>query len=224
MNNSIDDTKIIWFIDNDENQLRLYKRHLERGIELFGQENENFIVKDILAKAHKEDYLFILDDPNTTAILVDQKLQDKGGVDHSGIELAKYLRELNDIIPIYMLTNFSSQEEYEENEWSVDAILDKGDISDQEAKLKTVISRIFRRIAIFHKVFGEREVRFRELLKRSLSGHLTKKEKAELEELEFSRAIYATVKENMAATETSKLDEALEKIDDLKKMMEKYKK
>lgn len=224
MNNNIDDAKIIWFIDNDENQLRLYKRHLERGIELFGQEAENFAIKDLLAKAHKEEYLFIFEDPNTVTILVDQKLQDKGGVDHSGIELAKYLRGLNDIIPIYLLTNFSSQEEYEENEWSVDAILDKGDISDQDAKLKTVISRILRRIAVFHKVFGDREVRFRELLKKSLSGHLTKKEKGELEELEFSRAIYSTVRENMAAAQPSKLDEALEKIDDLKKMMEKYKK
>ncbi|MBV6452634.1 MAG: hypothetical protein MHPDNHAH_03394 [Anaerolineales bacterium] len=224
MNNNIDDAKAIWFIDNDEKQLRLYKRHLERGIELFGQDGENFVVKGILAKPHKDDYLFIFDDPNTAAILVDQKLQDKGGVDHSGIELAKYLRELNDIIPIYMLTNFSSQEEYEENEWSVDAILDKGDIIDQETKLKTVISRIFRRIAIFHKVFGEREVRFRELLKKSLSGRLTKKEKDELEELEFSRAIYSTVREDIAAAQPNKLDEALKKIDDLKKMMEKYNK
>ncbi len=224
MKNNADEAKIIWFIDNDESQLRLYKRHLERGIELFGPDDENFVINGILAKAHKEDYLFIFDDPHTAAILVDQKLQDKGGVDHSGMELAKYLRELNDVIPIYMLTNYSTQDEYEENEWSVDDILDKGDISDQETKLKTVISRIFRRIAIFHKVFGEREVRFRELLKKSLSGRLTQKENDELKELEFSRAIYSTVRENIAAAQPNKLDEALEKIDDLKKMMEKYKK
>lgn len=219
-----DESKIIWFIDNDENQLRLYKRHLERGVALFGQEFEGFVIKDVLAKPHKEDYLFIFEDPNTVAVLVDQKLQDKGGVDHSGMELAKYLRGLNDIVPIYMLTNFSSQEEYEENEWSVDAILDKGDISDNETKLRTVIVRIFRRIAIFHKVFGEREERFRKLLKKSLSGKLTDKEKKELEELEFSRAIYTNVRENIEAAQPNKLDEALQKIDDLKKMFENYKK
>lgn len=223
MNDKENDSKIIWFIDNDDKQLRLYKRHLERGVELFGQEVDNFVVSEVIAKPHKEEYLFIFDDPNTAAILIDQKLQDKGGVDHSGIELAKYLRGLNDIIPIYILTNFPSQEEYYENEWSVDAILDKGDISDQEAKLKTVISRILRRISVFHKVFGEREVRFRELLKKSLSGQLSGKEKEELSELEFARAIYSTVREDIEAAQPSKLDQALEKIDDLKKMIEKHK-
>jgi hypothetical protein len=209
--------KIIWFIDNDESQLDRYHRQLQRGLNSL-IENDEVNIVDVLAKPHKEDYLEFLEDSRTASILIDQKLEDKGGVDHTGIELAQYLRTINDIIPIYILTNYPSIDEYSEGEWSVEDIISKSSLATDD-KRKAIISRILRRINVHQKVYGEREIRFRELLKKSLKEELLGKEKEELERLEFSRSASTIAHEHLLAIRPNQMDEVLHQLQELKEMV-----
>lgn len=209
--------KIIWFIDNDEYQLQQYRRHLENGISSVLGDDTELIIREYPARPHKDNYLDILDNPSTVAIMIDQVLKDKGGVDHTGIELAQYLRSLNNILPIYILTNYPSGDEYSEGEWSVEGILDKADLIDS-ARVKVVINRLSRRINIYEDVYGQREARFRGLLKKSLHEDLSDSEQKELDELEFERSAATLARERAEQATPDKLDEVLDQLQDLRQM------
>lgn len=211
--------KIIWFIDNNESQLDTYHRQLERGLKAVLDDVDEVSIVDIMAKPHKEDYLELLEDKRTAAILIDQKLEDRGGVDHTGIELAQYLRVLNDIVPIYILTNYPSIDEYSQGEWSVEDIISKRNLVNDE-KRRAVVSRILRRMNVHQKIFGEREMRFRELLKKSYNSSLSPEEHRELENLEFSRSASTIAYEHLQETKPNPMDEVLDKIKELKQMVD----
>ncbi len=210
--------KVIWFIDNDKSQLDRYHRQLERGLDAV-IEHDGVTIVDVFAKPHKEDYLELLEDARTAAILIDQKLEDKGGVDHTGIELAQYLRTVDEIIPIYILTNYPSMDEYSEGEWSVEDIISKSSLSTNE-KRKAIISRILRRINVHQKIYGERETRFRDLLKKSFKEELSSEEQEELDRLEFSRAASTLAHEHLQETKPDRMDEILQQLQELKAMVQ----
>lgn len=219
-----EDEKIIWFIDNEENQLRTYSRHLERALETWLGEDRQVVVRELKAFPHKEQYLKILEDPRTVSFLIDQVLKDKGGVDHTGIELAQYLRQIDDIMPIYILTNYPQGDEYAEGEWSVEYIINKRDIGDSEEKRKVVISRLVRRIRGFNNIRSEREARFRELLRKSLNDELTTSENHELEELEFSRSAATLATEQAEMARPEPVDEFLQQLEKIRQIVESFEK
>lgn len=214
------DKKLIWFIDNDDSQLRLYSRLLDKGLGLAQSQDRDVFIEDCPARPHKDDYLDILDSPQTVTIIIDQVLKDKGGVDHTGIELAQYLRSLNSILPIYILTNFPSEDQLGEGEWSVDNIIDKGTLSDKDQKLHAIGSQLLRRIDVYQKFHGQRELRFRELLKKSMNETLTESEQKELDELEFERSAATLARERTESAAPDKLDEVLDQLQDLRKMFD----
>lgn len=214
------DKKLIWFIDNEDSQLRLYSRLLDKGLVLAQSKDREVFVEDCPARSHKHDYLDILDNPQTATIIIDQVLKDKGGVDHTGIELAQYLRSLNSILPMYILTNYPSIDQLGEGEWSIDNIIDKGTLSDNDQKLHAIGSQLLRRIDVYQKIHGQRELRFRELLKKSMNETLSDLEQKELDELEFERSAATLARERVEQAVPDKLDEVLDQLQDLRKMFE----
>ena len=176
--------QIIWLFDDDVRQLRTYKSSFEKIL----PEDADVQIVEQKAFPHKEDYLKIINDPRTGCLVIDQRLKETGEVDHTGIELASYLRAINDKLPIYILTNFAYEpDEFTGEEWSVEDIIPKKELGDPE-KLRIVVARMLRRMSGYKDLIGAREERFRYLLKKSLDEELDDSEHQELEELRFYRA------------------------------------
>ncbi len=199
--------KIIWLVDDNENESRTYTRKFRRLMP------KSVSVERIFPPYRtKERYIAILDDPNTACIIVDQRMKGSGEATYTGIELAQYLRGINKKIPIYILTNFAEEEdEFVGGEWSVEDIIPKDRLNDQE-KSQIVKARILRRIDVYEDVLNERTQRFSELLKKSLNDSLDEAESQELAELQFERTA-STVANEFA--EQQALDQILKTNRDL---------
>jgi DNA-binding NarL/FixJ family response regulator len=173
------DKHVIWFIDEDEHELRTFHRQLRSMMP------ENIEVVAIFPFPQKEEYLKILDAPDTSCLIIDQRLKNTGIAAYTGIELAQYLRGVNKKIPIYILTNFAD-DDFSDGAWSVEEIISKSDLSD-EASAKTVAARLLRHLSIYQDILAEREQRFNDLLKKSLNDELGGEELEELEALQLER-------------------------------------
>lgn len=172
---------VVWLIDEDEHQLRTYRAMLEKAIPSEG----NIEVKGIKAYPKKVDYLEVLNDPRTASIIIDQRLKETGEADYTGIELAQFLRSINDKLPIYILTNYP-EDEMANGDWSVEDVISKEEIGKKDRQ-QVIVARLLRRISVHQVILGEREQRFRALLKKSLDSELNEKEQDELNELRFAR-------------------------------------
>jgi FixJ family two-component response regulator len=178
------DELIIWLFDDEETQLRTYKALLQNAL----PRNSGARIQAAKALPHKEDYLKVVNDKLTGCLIVDQRMKETGEADYTGIELAKYLRALNDKLPIYILTNYDAiPDEFSGSEWSVEDILSKKKAGESDT-MTIFIARLLRRLKIYQNILGEREQRFSELLRKSLDKRLTKKEINELDELRYQRA------------------------------------
>jgi hypothetical protein len=197
------DKPIIWLIDENEQELRTYLSILREFMP------ESVRVEGIFPPySRKEDYLPILENLNTVCIIVDQRLKDTGVATYVGIELAEYLRSVNTKIPISILTNYAyERDEFIGGEWSVEDIIEKAKLGDDEGA-RAVIARILRRIDVYEDMLGEREKRFRNLLRKSLSDELGEEEQRELEELQLERTSVILASE---LAQLSELEQIVEK-------------
>jgi len=210
------DIPIIWYIDEDSRDLSLYQALLEKSL----PENANLQVKAIKAFPHLEDYLDILNEPNTVCIIVDQRLKEEGTVDHTGIELAAYLRRLNEKIPIYILTSYADErEEFENGEWNVEDVISKEVIGDKKRR-RVFVTRLLRHLSEYETIRDEKGKRFRELVKKSINEDLTEAEGQELRELDLERLSGILAKERIQAEQVSDyLDKTLQEIQNLKNLL-----
>ncbi|HMN14832.1 MAG TPA: hypothetical protein PKD55_21140 [Bellilinea sp.] len=193
MDESTDPT--IWLIDENERELGLHKNILQNA---FVEYKTAIRVEAVLARQSMGDYHDLLNDSRTVAIIVDQRLNEIRGIDHTGIELTKRLRSLAPKLPIYILTNYAQSDDFLGNEWTVEDIIPKEDMHDPDT-LKTIIARLLRRIDVHQSIMESREARFRDLLKKSLTEALTADEQAELSNLQLDRTAV------IISNETSKL-------------------
>ena len=200
------DELIIWLFDDEETQLRTYKALLQNAL----PRNSGARIQAVKALPHKEDYLRVVNDKLTGCLIVDQRMKETGEADYTGIELAKYLRALNDKLPIYILTNYDAiPDEFSGSEWSVEDILSKKKAGESDI-LTIFIARLLRRMKTYQNILGEREQRFSELLKKSLDKRLTKKEIKELDELRYQRA--STI---LAEEQSREIQQNIERIEGL---------
>ena len=136
------DKRIIWLIDEDEQQLKTYCNELKMNMPQAVQ------IETIFPPyRRKADYVStILENPDTACVIIDQRLKETGIATYTGIELAQYLRGINKKIPIYILTNFADEEdEFAGGKWSVEYIIPKEGLSDEEGA-RTAKARILRHI------------------------------------------------------------------------------
>jgi hypothetical protein len=174
--------KLIWFIDENDDQLKSYQQKLRRAID------KSVDIYGIMPYPTMEEYCSkVLCTPGTVAIIIDQRLKDTGVVNYEGIELAKYIRGIATKLPIYILTNYPTDDVFEDNEWSVEYVIDKADLSDA-TKTTRLASRIIRHIDVYEDILADREARFHELLVKSLDSKLSASEKEELRKVNAFRA------------------------------------
>ncbi len=174
--------RIIWLIDDNEDELANYRSLLEAEIP------NTVVVQGASARPKIGDYSDVVQEEATSAVIVDHRLKEAGIADYTGIELAQYLRALNDKVPIYILTNFADEvDEFVEGEWSVEYIISKSDIV-REDKRKIFIARLLRHMDIYEAILQGRAERFDNLLRKSLEEDLSEEELDELEKLKFERS------------------------------------
>ncbi len=203
--------QILWFIDEDEAQLRTYTAQLRECVAGAAE------VHGIVPYRYKQDYIEpVINNPATVSLIIDQRLKDTGIATYDGIELAQYLRGINTKLPIYILTNYADSEAFAGAEWSIEYIIPKSDFGDSDKK-RTVCARILRHIAVYRDILDSREARFHDLLEKSLAGTITTEEVRELNSIESSRAL------GVAAAETQQLAQLEDIVKRHKELLDSFK-
>ena len=194
--------KIIWFIDENEHQSKVYAQELNR---LMSEVKDVSVERIFPPYRAKEAYLPIINNPATACIVIDQKLKDTHIATYTGTELARYLRTVADKLPIYILTNFAEDEDlFEGEEWSVEDIIPKDRLADPKDQ-KIITARLLRRLNVFSAVLEEREGRLKALLQKSLNGSLLDEESQELNLLKFDKSAPTLLNEAGEAAKLGRL-------------------
>lgn len=209
------DTKpnqIIWIVDEIDDDLQTTVTALKRNLK--DKYSVDVVPLSATTKPRKEDYLPIVSDPRTAALILDQRLKSRGSVDHTGIELALFLRTVSKNLPIYIMTSYVTEngepnDEFNGTDWSVEDILDKS-ILRHKSEMERFIERLMRRINVHVTITEEREKRFQTLLLKSLDSELSPQEQEEFDTISFERLGALALSEQI---QQRQLDDALERLE-----------
>ena len=196
---------IIWLIDDIERESTTYSNGLKTDMP------QGFQIETICPPYRRiEDYSVLLENPDTVCIIIDQKLTETGNANYTGIELAQYLRSINQKVPIYILTSYADEKnEFTDGEWSVEIIIPKDSFN-----ARTVIARILRHTNVYKDILDGRAKRFKELLKKTLDDSLDEAELEELAELQFGRFAPTLAKEVEELQKLERIAKTTEKLID----------
>jgi DNA-binding NarL/FixJ family response regulator len=172
----------IYFVDENNDQRNTYRDMLRRGLPNGSDTPE---VLGVAPMTNLSDMDYLVQDPEVGAIILDERLKDLGTATYFGIELASHLRALDPNIPIYILTNEPDSEEIEGNQAVVEGILSKQSLRKD---IDVVCSRILRGINTYTQIKTERENKFEELVRKSMSDKLTPDEEESLKNMDFYRS------------------------------------
>lgn len=163
--------KIVWLIEDSENDAEEYKQLLEKA----GAIEIVFVpARPVIA-----DYADLLTDSRTGAIIIDQRLGDFAGVSYDGIEIAEFLRSLRPELPIFILTNYADEELEDQGE-AVDSIIDKKTV---RKRAEVYVKRILRSVEHYQTALTEKQKRLKDLIEHKLSSGLDEADEAELQAL-----------------------------------------
>lgn len=205
----------IYFVDENEDQRTSYRDIIRRGLPAHADIPQ---IVDLAPKPTLPEMDFLVQDPESGAIILDERLKDLGTATYFGIELAAHLRNLNPHIPIYILTNEPDAEEIEGSEGIVEGVLSKQDLS---GKIDIVCSRILRGINTYAQIKSERELRFEELIRKSLDDVLSSSEEDELKDLNYSRYLPDQVDEIAARKDCDRLVALNARLEEIEGMLNK---
>ncbi len=166
--------KTIWLIEDDEDQADQFGRILEQA------SNDQIEVKYVAVRPQITDYTPLLTDMNTGAIIIDQRLSDLSGVAYQGIEVADFLRTSRPEIPIFMLTQHSTDDLLVEKEGSVEFVIGKSELIKRDS---VYAARILRSIGRYEASLDEKQARLKELIDLKLSDGLSEDEANELQDI-----------------------------------------
>jgi hypothetical protein len=193
--------KTVWLVDENQIELKLSQSRLKKMLP------EGTVLETIFPPHRTiEEYIPIIESDKTACIILDQKLKDTGYANYTGIELALFLRKLNPLIPIFILTNFPG--DITENGWSVEDVFEKDDFYEKirnEDQCHILRERLSRRIATYMKILAQAETRFAELLIKSLEGDLSSVEREEIDALNVFRTQPTMTRELMQLEELEKV-------------------
>jgi DNA-binding NarL/FixJ family response regulator len=199
---------VVYLVDEVPRELAANRRMLELLLE-----DADVRIEELPPLERLSHYNKLLAKPETAAFIIDQRLWTSGEVvGYSGMRLASHLRGINPKLPIYILTNYSTDPDlHGANEQTVEGIIPKDELRKQDAALRFK-ARFLRRLVVFRDVLSQREARFHALLTKSLRQRLTTAEKKELNVLQETRLapLQAAELEDIAAL--GKNIEALKKL------------
>lgn len=169
---------LVIFIDEDKDQRRLMPRRLESA---FGNGIE---VNAIVPEADIESMVERIhgDSDNLRALVFDERLGETGEAIYSGSNLARAYREVDPVIPIFILTSYIDDEDLMERYTDFDHVLSKGDFRTIPVD-KRIENLMRRSIGRFDQYVSERSYRMHCLLEKSILQYLTEDESDELNQL-----------------------------------------
>ncbi|MBE2222337.1 MAG: hypothetical protein IAF02_12390 [Anaerolineae bacterium] len=170
----MDAMEIVWLIEDDEEQADQYGRLLE-----IASDNQ-FRVHYVAVKPHITDYVDLLADDRTKAIIIDQRLSELSGVPYEGIEVAEFLRAAQPELPIFILTQHSNDDLLLEKESSVEFVMGKDELTNRDV---AYAARILRNIGRYEAALSKKQIRLKELIDLKLSDELSSSEETELQQL-----------------------------------------
>lgn len=168
----------IVFIDDSPQARRTFQRRLRR---IFGGDYSiecPDVVPDLEEMLHNLEQI-----EDKVTYFVDEDLVHESNAQFKGSELIERIREIDQDIPIYILTsNLSNVDEHLGN---IEFAIDKTMLTEKKDDYQ---KRFFRNLNALHKVRTEREKRFNQLFSKSLVEALTADEKVEYDELNLVRS------------------------------------
>lgn len=190
--------EIVWLIEDDEEQADQYGRLLEIA------SDHQFMVHYVAVKPRITDYAELLADSHTRAIIIDQRLSELSGVPYEGIEVAEFLRALKPELPIFILTQHSTDDLLLEKEQSVEFVMGKDELTKRDT---AYAARILRNIGHYEAALSKQQVRLKELIDRKLSGELTTEEETELQKIraDFERPLAQKLAQQESTWEAEKI-------------------
>jgi len=187
---------LIKFIDDDLEDLKIYKRKLEIDGSLMVE------LVDPRKFPSVSDYDKILFD-ETKAIIIDQRIAEFSGVPYDGLEIAEFLRSLNPMIPIFVLTNYEEETDESALGWSVEYVIPKRKFKT-EKEVQIHIKRILRAIRRYEDALSEKTRIFERLIDKKVSGNISGQEEKELREIRSGFERIFSIRE---AKELEKIEE-----------------
>ena len=163
--------KVVKLIEDSHEDADLYQQLLEAAGEIK--------IEYVPARPRVADYADLAADPETGAVIIDERLSEFTGVDYTGLQVADFLRALRPELPIYILTNYANEILDDQGE-SVEDIIDKKTV---RKAAKVYVVRILRAMQQYEAALTEQQRRLKELIDRKLSGELSEEEEAELQQL-----------------------------------------
>lgn len=174
------DKKTILWIDEEQMALDSYFEFLE---ECFGEQTT--LIAEMPLSEIGEMLDRILSQKNLAGLVLDQRLKSSGIATYTGIELAEAIRRTDSKLPVYILTNHA--DDIGDLDYQVEYVLQK-DYLHEATYQRMVASRVRRHMDVFGDIVSQREIRFEELLRKSLAAELSEEEKSEFDELDFWRS------------------------------------
>lgn len=199
--------EIVWLIEDDEEQADQYGRLLEIA------SGYQFQVKYVAPMPNIADYVNLLTDNRTGAIIIDQRLSELSGVIYEGIEVAELLRAARPELPIFILTQHSNDDLLLEKESSVEFVMGKDELAKRDA---AYAARILRNMGRYEASLNEKQQKLKELIDRKLSDGLDEESEAELKRIrtDFERPLEQQLEkqENLWEVEKTSREEFLRQL------------
>ncbi|MBI5292065.1 MAG: hypothetical protein HY872_09335 [Chloroflexi bacterium] len=165
-------TKVIWLIEDNENEADNYRRFLQRAIKA-GSSDLSVNIINVKDKPSLADYRDIVTNQDTGAVLIDYDLK-RGGVEYDGADLARYLRMIKPELSMYILTAWRQD---------VEGLGEVEDVIPKEEMRKSAsgyLQAILRSMKRYETALTEKQKRLNALVDVKLAGTIGKKEEAEL--------------------------------------------
>lgn len=203
----------------------IYIDEEQSALDIYGEVLRDFLPKDILIecmlpKLTLGEMLTTLCEKRATvvSIILDEHLEVAGTARYIGSELADAYRQLDDKIPIYILSN--DPNDVDENLKSIEYVLSKDDFADGGAALESAAKRIVRHIKNYDEIISTREKRFLELLQKYITSELNPGEVSEYESLKFWREVPIAIEESSSTLAfKAELDKQEKMISEIEKLL-----
>jgi len=184
-------TEFIYFVDESENDRFANGEELKA---LFC--NTDFEVVSEAPLDALQDYIEVVAGGHVVAFMLDQNMR-VGGCSYDGIDLARFIRNMDANIPIYIITASTvAIQDIGSEQYIVDDVIEKRDISNPESdKARRLRYRLLRHMELRSAKYASERNRFGELLRKKLEGAISQEEEAELDQIDRRRISDAEVAE-----------------------------
>jgi len=169
-----DRPSIVLIVDDEKREALHASRHLRRALP---QANLTYVLRTPDDVGSEANYVDLVDTLPVSAILIDQRLGETSNVPYNGLQLARTLREVRPMLPIFILTKWAPEDGLEAQGFAVDDVMSKPILRD---KPDAYVGRLLRAMKRYEEARSTQSHRMHELVARSLTEELNADETDEL--------------------------------------------